>query len=121
MDPTNEQIAVAWLHDVVEDTPTTLEDVEVAFGSVVAAAVDAMTHRPGEPRLDYYAMVRANSLVLTVKTADLADNTDPIRLAALPPELGARLEAKYAVVRRELSFPEHVSPVHASRTTDGCG
>src|SRR5665647_309707 len=102
--PTNEQAAVAWLHDVVEDTPTTLEDVEAAFGPLVAAGVDAMTHRPGEPSLEYYARVKANPLALTVKTADLADNTDPVRLNALPPELRARLEAKYAIARRELGL-----------------
>lgn len=104
VNPTNEQAAVAWLHDIVEDTPTTLEDVEAAFGPLVAAAVDAMTHRPGEPKPDYYARVRANALAVTVKAADLADNTDPVRLAALPPELRARLETKYAVARRELGL-----------------
>ena len=102
--PTNEQAAVAWLHDVVEDTPTTLEDVEAAFGPLVATGVDAMTHRPGEPSLEYYARVKANPLALTVKAADLADNTDPVRLNALPPELRARLEAKYAIARRELGL-----------------
>lgn len=38
-----ETIAAAWLHDVVEDTPATLEDVERAFGPAVAALVEALT------------------------------------------------------------------------------
>ena len=95
---------MAWLHDVVEDTPTTLEDVEAAFGPLVAAGVDAMTHRPGEPSLEYYARVRANPIALAVKAADLADNTDPARLDVLTPELQARLEAKYGIARRELGL-----------------
>jgi (p)ppGpp synthase/HD superfamily hydrolase len=102
--PIHEVAAVAWLHDVVEDSPITLEEVEAAFGSVVAAAVDAMTHRPGEPNLDYYARVKANPIALTVKAADLADNTDPARLAMLEPEARARLEAKYAVARGALGI-----------------
>jgi (p)ppGpp synthase/HD superfamily hydrolase len=102
--PTREEATVAWLHDVVEDTPTTLTEVEVTFGSQVAAAVDAITHRSGEPSLDYYARVKSNPLALTVKAADLADNTDPSRLELLPPDVRARLEAKYAVARRELGI-----------------
>jgi (p)ppGpp synthase/HD superfamily hydrolase len=35
-----EMIAAAWLHDVVEDTPATLYDVETAFGKVVALLVE---------------------------------------------------------------------------------
>ena len=44
-----EAIAVAWLHDVVEDTATTLDDLRAGeFGEHVVAAVDAMTRRPDE-------------------------------------------------------------------------
>jgi (p)ppGpp synthase/HD superfamily hydrolase len=45
-----EMIATAWLHDVVEDTPTTLNDVEREFGNVVAQLVDELTDvsRPGD-------------------------------------------------------------------------
>src|SRR5262245_1013702 len=38
-----EMIAAAWLHDVVEDTPTTIEDVEQEFGRSVRELVDALT------------------------------------------------------------------------------
>ena len=34
-----EVIAAAWLHDTVEDTPVTLEELEREFGAGVAAAV----------------------------------------------------------------------------------
>jgi (p)ppGpp synthase/HD superfamily hydrolase len=104
VNPSAEESVVAWLHDVVEDTEVRLEDVENAFGSQVATAVDAITRRPDETNLDYYARVKANPIALTVKTADLADNTDPERLQLLPPEVRARLEAKYAHTRRELGI-----------------
>jgi len=102
--PTKEEAIVAWLHDIVEDTPTTVQDVERAFGPPGAAAVDAMTHRDGETDLDYYARVKANPIALTVKAADLADNTDPARLRALTPEMRARFTAKYAVARQALDI-----------------
>ena len=104
--PTKEEVIVAWLHDIVEDKPTTLEDLEGTFGPLVAAAVDAVSHRHDETDLDYYARVKANPIALTVKAADLADNTDPARLELLEPDLRDRLEAKYAVARRALGIVE---------------
>jgi (p)ppGpp synthase/HD superfamily hydrolase len=104
VNPTPVQIVVAWLHDVVEDTGTTLEDVETAFGAEVAAAVDALTHRPGEAGDVYYSRVKANASARVVKDADLADNTDPERLKLLDPEVRAELESKYAHARSELGL-----------------
>ena len=45
-----EMIAAAWLHDTVEDTPATLEDVEELFGAAVAELVEDRPEvsRPGE-------------------------------------------------------------------------
>ena len=41
----SESIAAALLHDVVEDTPTTLDDLKAAFGEEVALLVDEMCIR----------------------------------------------------------------------------
>jgi (p)ppGpp synthase/HD superfamily hydrolase len=88
-------VAVAWLHDVVEDTPTTLEDLrDAGFGADVVAAVDALTRRPGEGD-DYYLRVASDDLATVVKLADIWDNTNPERLARLSPDDQARLEQKY--------------------------
>jgi len=43
IDPTDEMIAAAWLHDVVEDTPVTLSEIEYEFGPVVAEYVEMLT------------------------------------------------------------------------------
>lgn len=112
VNPTAEETVVAWLHDVVEDTDVTsvtnvtVEDVKNAFGPQVAAAVDAITRRPSEKANidDYYARVKANPIALTVKRADIADNTDPARLQLLTPKDRAALEAKYDHARRELGI-----------------
>jgi hypothetical protein len=44
----------------------------------------------------YYARIRPNPLALAVKLADVADNSDPDRLAQLAPEVRERLTRKYA-------------------------
>jgi len=86
-------VAVAWLHDVVEDTTVTLADLREQFPAEVVAAVDD----------EYYARVRRVPLALTVKLADLADNSDPQRLARLDDATRERLVAKYARARAELT------------------
>lgn len=97
--------AVAWLHDVIEDTPVTAADLRAeGFPEGVVAGVVALTHRPGEPRSDYYARVRADPLALAVKEADLADNADPERLAVLDPETRTRLAGKYRQARTDLGL-----------------
>ncbi len=104
VNPTAQESVVAWLHDVVEDTRVTLEDIENDFGSLVRDAVDAITRRPAGTDSDYYARVKANPIALTVKAADIADNTDPARLLLLEPDVRADLEGKYAQARHELGI-----------------
>lgn len=96
-------VAAAWLHDVVEDTTVTLAELEESFPAEVTTAVDALTRRHGEAPADYYARVREVPLALTVKLADMADNSDPQRLARLDAATRDRLIAKYARARAELT------------------
>ncbi len=95
--------AVAWLHDVVEDTAVTLADLAEQFPSEIVAAVDAMTKRVGEDPDAYYRRVRSNRIARAVKQADLDDNTDPARTAQLDPETRQRLAEKYDHARAVLS------------------
>lgn len=93
---------VAILHDVVEDSDTAIETISNMFGEKVAAAVDAITRRPDEEPTAYYARVRNNEVALRVKHLDLLHNSDPERLALLPPDTRVRLEKKYATARQQL-------------------
>ena len=97
--------AVAWLHDVVEDTPVTLADLARQFPAEVVAAVDAMTKRADEDRDAYYLRVGANRIARAVKQADLDDNTDPARTAQLDPATRQRLAEKYEHARSVLAGP----------------
>jgi (p)ppGpp synthase/HD superfamily hydrolase len=96
--------AAAWLHDVVEDCDVTLDDLRAqGFPEPVVLAVDALTRRDGEEPGTYYRRVAADNLALKVKYADLADNSDPERLAALDQPTRERLIAKYAAARDALA------------------
>ena len=67
---------VALLHDVVEDTAVTLEDLAKEFPPEVIEAVDLLTHKPGVDYFDYVRAIRTNHTALTVKLADLNHNSD---------------------------------------------
>lgn len=71
---------VGLLHDIVEDTPNTVEDVRAHFGSRVAAAVDCLTKRKGEGRADYLRRVASNPLAAWIKRCDMLDNMDLRRI-----------------------------------------
>lgn len=91
-----DEIVVALLHDVVEDTGVSLSDLADDFPDDIIEAVDAITHRPGEPREDYYRRVAKNALARCVKLADIADNASPQRMSLLDEATRMRLEKKYA-------------------------
>ncbi len=98
------QIA-ALLHDVVEDTDVTLEDIRVRFGPLITDVVDALTKRKhNETYRQYLDRIRDDHSVIAimVKLADMADNSRPDRLAYLPVEKQVRLAAKYARGRHYL-------------------
>jgi hypothetical protein len=71
---------VAVLHDVVEDTPVTLDDLQAAgFPPDILAAVACVTHCREEPYAEYVIRCRNNALARQVKLADLEDNSLPSR------------------------------------------
>jgi adenosine deaminase len=91
------QQMAALLHDVVEDTGCTLDDLRAAGApAAVLTMVDALTHRDEESRADYLARVAACPPAVLVKRCDIAHNTDPARREKLDPATVARLDAKYA-------------------------
>ena len=71
---------VALLHDVVEDTGVTLEELKDIFPREVIEAVAAMTHGKDEPYLDYVRRVSLNPIAKVVKLADLRHNSDETRM-----------------------------------------
>ena len=70
---------VALLHDVVEDTEVTLEDLRQEFPAEVVDAVDLLTRRDGRDYFAYVRAIRANPVAAAVKLADIAHNADQTR------------------------------------------
>jgi (p)ppGpp synthase/HD superfamily hydrolase len=97
------QRMTAVLHDVVEDTDVTLEDLAAAgCPDEVLTAVAAISKRPGEPQSDYLTRVLADPIALVVKRADIADNMSPDRMGRLDAETQDRLRTKYEAALRRL-------------------
>lgn len=72
----------AVLHDVVEDTAFTLEHLErEGFPDEVLRAIDALTKRPGETRLEAALRAAADPIARAVKLADNAENMDLSRIS----------------------------------------
>jgi len=71
---------VALLHDVVEDTDVTLEDLKNdGFSQEVLDAVDVLTHKDGMKYLDYVRRLATNPIAKKVKVEDIKHNTDLTR------------------------------------------
>lgn len=87
----------ALLHDVVEDTDWTLEQLEAeGFPPESMEALGLLTHPEGQPYMEYVAGLQHNSVAVKVKLADLRHNSDFTRLSAVTAGQRARLEQKYA-------------------------
>ncbi|MDQ3702243.1 MAG: HD domain-containing protein [Chloroflexota bacterium] len=85
----------ALLHDVVEDTPTTLTDLRrLGYPDDVVAAVDRLTRRDGETYEAYIERIAGDPLARRVKLADLADNLDNNRRLEPAPAVRERI-ARY--------------------------
>lgn len=67
-------ILAAILHDVVEDTEATLEDVEKEFGSYVVYYVDYLTHYPNDTYYEYLRRMLMCDAAILIKVSDLQEN-----------------------------------------------
>lgn len=83
---TPEMVAAAWLHDTVEDTNATIEDIRNKFGVIVSAYVYMLTdvskpedgNRAVRKEMDRIHLSSAHPEAKTIKLADLIDNSRSI-------------------------------------------
>ena len=90
---TESEMIVAVLHDVVEDTDWSLDDLRAeGFSDEIIAGVDAVTRRDDETYDAFVKRAAANPLGRKVKLADLEDNMNIRRLDHLTEKDMARLQ-----------------------------
>ncbi len=91
--PDEDTTIVALLHDVIEDTPYTLDDLRaMGFNEQVLDALALMTHDKRIPYMDYVAKIKGNKIARTVKLADLKHNSDLSRLNNVDEKAMKRIE-----------------------------
>ena len=97
---------VALLHDVVEDTEITIDDLQkMGFSQEVLEAIALMTHNDEVPYMEYVARIKTNPIARAVKLADLKHNSDMTRLESITPYDKERA-SKYKRAIRLLKAPD---------------
>lgn len=69
----------ALLHDVVEDTEVTMEELAKEFPPEVIEVLKLLTHEEGTDYFDYVRSIKGNPVAVKIKLADLAHNSDQSR------------------------------------------
>lgn len=92
---TEDEKIVGLLHDVVEDTKVTLDDLRLFFDEHVVEAISLLTHKEEDSYMDYLAKIKSNPLALAVKLSDLRHNMDMSRFENPTKKDFERLEKKY--------------------------
>ncbi len=92
-----ETICTALLHDVIEDTDVTFEELELkGFSKSILDALKLLTHDDAEPYMDYIVKIKNNKIAKCVKLADLKHNSDLSRLDTVDEKAHRRCE-KYRI------------------------
>lgn len=99
------QKITALLHDVVEDSKYTLDDLRkhktIGKYPQIINAVECLTHKKGESYGDYINKVMTNPTALCVKIRDLEDNLNCLRLPDMTEKDWDRMK-KYYNARKTL-------------------
>lgn len=91
----------AVLHDVVEDSSLTLEDLKnEGFGEEVVRLVDALSKRPGEKYEHYIQRLARTPAAIPIKLADLRHNMDALRLVDFTEQDGLRFQRYHKAYRQ---------------------
>lgn len=90
---TEDEKAVALLHDVIEDSPFTAEELLLAgLPETVVTAIQVLSKKNGQDYQTYLETVKSNPLARVVKLADLKHNSDLSRLSSVTEKDLERLE-----------------------------
>lgn len=106
---------VAVLHDILEDTPTTVQDLATfGFEPQIIVAIVALTKIAGENRFQAAQRTRQNPLACEVKLADLENNMDLSRLPQIRPKDRLRYrqyQKVHAILKDTHQFYQHLATI----------
>ncbi|MCL7422415.1 MAG: GTP pyrophosphokinase [Methylobacter sp.] len=78
------QRIVAVLHDVIEDSEISLDDLKrLGFSTTIIEAIDCLTKRNGETYEEFISRVSLNDLARNIKIEDIKDNMDLTRIDSI--------------------------------------
>jgi len=104
---TTEEKIVALLHDVVEDSTTTIQQLkDEKFPQRILTAVSLLTKKEKQEYSDYILAIKKNTLATKVKLADLKDNMNPMRLKKVAEADKQRIK-KYKAAYKLLTTPNY--------------
>ena len=107
---TEDEIVVALLHDVMEDTSFTAEDLRaIGVSDAAMEALLLLTHDDAVPYMDYVRNLKDNPLARKVKLADLRHNSQITRLDEITERDRARVR-KYTQAREILGDTSPAQP-----------
>ena len=95
---------VALLHDVVEDTSITIEELEQEFPEEITKALKLLTHEKGTDYFEYIYKIRENPVARAVKLADIEHNSDISRIT----ESNAVTSEKLIYWKHKYSTARHI-------------
>jgi (p)ppGpp synthase/HD superfamily hydrolase len=94
---------VAVLHDVIEDTDITSDDLRKHFSEDIVQDIEFLSKKPGQTLEDYIEIVKLSPRAIRVKIQDLKDNMDLTRLSVIK-EKDIDRYLKYAKIKMELEI-----------------
>lgn len=93
---TEEERIAALLHDVVEDTSVTLDDLRLFFDDEIVDAIGLLSHPKVYDKKKYMEGIKANPIARKVKIEDLRTNMDRTRLESLLEWHDLRVKNQYS-------------------------
>ena len=99
---TEDTVIAALLHDVLEDTDITEDDMRKrGISENIIEALKLLNHQHGVPYMEYIQAVKQNEIAKAVKIADITHNLDTTRMPNGVPE---KLERKRPTYEKALEF-----------------
>ena len=104
---TDTEKAIAYLHDVLEDTNVTVDELRTIFSNEIVDTVITLTHRKDESYFEYIQRVSKSNLAKKIKVADLIHNLDITRIKELTKSDYERQKS----IRKLFFFLQHIRHV----------